>query len=258
MNGMKRSAIAAPLVCLALLVATATVGAATIKGTAGNDTLRGGASADRLDGRGGSDKLFGAAGNDVLLGGAGNDLLVGGPGADKLTCGAGRDTARGDAKDKIAADCEIVKGVPSTEPPPPPPPPPTQPPPPPVTPITPGSYKGLLEGNFLFFDVLPDRTIANFRSNYIQEDCDRGGYVYGTVEWGSMRIPIGNDGTFSTTNRYAGMVDDEQATFVDELRGRVDGTTVTGTYVGGADFNYKGEHYICSSGTRTFTATLQS
>ena len=33
MNGMKRSAIAAPLVCFALLVATATVGAATITQT---------------------------------------------------------------------------------------------------------------------------------------------------------------------------------------------------------------------------------
>ena len=43
MNRTKRSTLAASLVCVALLVATATVGAATIKGTAGNDTLRGGA-----------------------------------------------------------------------------------------------------------------------------------------------------------------------------------------------------------------------
>ena len=89
-----------PSCAFALLVATASVGAATIKGTGGNDTLRGGTAADRLDGKGGNDKLYGAAGNDVLLGGAGNDVLVGGPGSDRLTCGAGRDTARGDAQDK--------------------------------------------------------------------------------------------------------------------------------------------------------------
>ena len=117
MNGMKRSTVAASLASVALMVVTATVGAATIRGTAGNDTLRGGAKADRLDGKGGNDKLYGAAGSDVLLGGAGNDLLVGGPGADKLTCGPGQDTARGDAQDRIGADCEIVKGVPSTAPP---------------------------------------------------------------------------------------------------------------------------------------------
>ena len=74
-------------------------------------TLRGGAAADKLTGKAGNDKLFGGGGNDVLAGGGGNDLLVGGPGADKLSCGAGQDTARGDAKDRIAADCEVVKGV---------------------------------------------------------------------------------------------------------------------------------------------------
>ena len=50
----------------------------------------------------------------MLAGGGGNDLLVGGPGADKLSCGAGQDTRKGDAKDKIAGDCEMVKGVPGS------------------------------------------------------------------------------------------------------------------------------------------------
>ena len=62
MDVKKRSTIIASLLCIALLVATATVGAATINGTAGNDTLRGGAKADKLSGKGGNDKLFGAAG----------------------------------------------------------------------------------------------------------------------------------------------------------------------------------------------------
>ena len=112
MKFMKRMSIV-PLVIGATLLAVATVGAATITGTAGNDTLRGGAAADMLSGRRGNDKLYGAAGNDDLAGGRGNDLLVGGPGADKLSCGDGGDTARGDARDTVAADCEVVRGVPT-------------------------------------------------------------------------------------------------------------------------------------------------
>ena len=124
MTVKRRTSLVASLVCSALLIATATVGAATITGTAANDTLRGGVKADKLNGKAGNDKLYGAAGNDVLSGGAGNDLLVGGPGADTLSCGPGTDTARGDARDKVRKDCEVVKGIPTTPPPPPPPPPP--------------------------------------------------------------------------------------------------------------------------------------
>jgi hemolysin type calcium-binding protein len=255
MNGTKRSTFVASLSCIALLVVTASVGAATIRGTGGADTLRGGAASDKLDGKSGNDKLYGAAGNDVLLGGAGNDLLVGGPGADRLACGAGLDVARGDAQDKIAKDCETVKGVPTTQPPPTTPPPP--PPPPPATPVTPGTYKGLLEGNFIFFEVGGDRTISGFRSNYIREDCEQGGYIYGTVGWGTTKYPIAADGTFSFGGPSTGTVDDGPATFFDEVKGRFDGNTVTGTIIGTAEFDYDGTHYKCSSGTKSWTATLE-
>ncbi len=116
MNMKRRTSLIASLVCGALLVAAATVGATTIAGTAGNDTLRGGAKADKLNGKGGNDKLYGLAGNDVLTGGPGNDLLVGGPGADRHVCGAGRDTVRGDAQDKAAKDCEVVRGISAANP----------------------------------------------------------------------------------------------------------------------------------------------
>ena len=66
MNVKRRATIIASLTCFALLIATATVGAATINGTAGNDTLPGGATADKLTGKAGNDKLFGGGGNDVL------------------------------------------------------------------------------------------------------------------------------------------------------------------------------------------------
>jgi RTX calcium-binding nonapeptide repeat (4 copies) len=256
MNVKRRSIITASLVCLVLLAAAASVGAATITGTAGNDTLRGGVKADKLNGKGGNDKLYSGAGNDVLIGGVGNDLLVGGPGADKLSCGAGSDTARGDATDTIAKDCEKVTGVPTT--PPPPPPPPSPPPPPPATPITPGSYKGLLDGNFVFLEITSDRMVTGFRSNYLREDCNGNVYIYGTLDWGSSRFPIAADGTFSVSGTGTGTVDDLPASFTNTVSGKVDGTTVTGAVTGTADFTSDGTHYQCSSGVKTYTATLQS
>lgn len=247
---------------LAAALASALVGsalAANIAGTAKNDVLRGTAKADRLVGQGGNDKLYGLGGNDVVRGGAGNDLVVGGPGADVLSCGPGQDTARGDAQDKVGQDCEIVRGVPVPAPEPPAPPqPPQPPPPPPSAPVTPGSYQGVLDGNFIFFEVLPDRTITNFRSNYIKEDCDQGGYVYGTVSWGSTRYPISADGSFAFSGRSQGTVDDSPATFDDAVTGRFDGTTVTGTYTGSSEFDFEGTHYRCTSGARPWTASLVS
>jgi len=256
MNVKRRSITTASLACLVLLAAVATVGAATITGTAGNDTLRGGAKADKLNGKGGNDKLYSGAGNDVLIGGAGNDLLVGGPGADKLSCGPGSDIARGDATDTIAKDCEKVTGVPKE--PPAPPPPPSPPPPPPASPVTPGQYKGLLDGNFVFFEITADRMVTGFRSNYIREDCNDNVYIYGTLDWGSSRFPIAADGTFSVSGTGTGTIDGLPASFTDTVTGKVDGTTVTGTVTGTADFTSDGTRYICSSGVKTYTATLQS
>jgi hemolysin type calcium-binding protein len=112
-------------------LAAGSVWAATINGTARNDTLRGGARADRIYGKGGNDRLFGAGGNDLLVGGPGNDLLAGGVGADTLQCGPGRDTAIRDVPDKVAKDCEVVRGPKPLPPPLPPPPPPAPPPAPP-------------------------------------------------------------------------------------------------------------------------------
>jgi Ca2+-binding RTX toxin-like protein len=242
--------ISALVVAVASILAGSAL-AANVIGTANNDTLRGTAKADRLVGKGGNDKLHGLGGNDVLTGGPGNDTLIGGAGGDNLACGPGRDTARADAKDKVAKDCEVVRGIPAPERPAPQPPAP-----PPLAPVTAGSYRGLLDGNFIFFDVLPDRTITNFRSNYIQQDCDQGGYVYGTVSWGSDRYPIATDGTFAFSGRSEGTVDDAPATFVDEVTGRFDGSTVTGTYTGSSEFDFDGTHYKCTSGARPWTASL--
>jgi hypothetical protein len=95
-----------------LLVTTSPVGAGTIIGTPKNEVLRGTAKADKMYGRAGNDKLYGLAGNDLLVGGPGNDLLVGGPGGDTVQCGPGRDTVQATEDDKVAVDCEVLKGLP--------------------------------------------------------------------------------------------------------------------------------------------------
>ena len=280
----------------------------------------------------------------------GNDLLVGGPGADKLSCGAGQDTAKGDAKDKIASDCETVLGLPkvtisiadarapegnsgsstlsfalslsvaSTKP---------------VsvqyatangTATAPSDYasaggtvtfapgqrsqsvavnvvsdlaieqdetftvtlsnalnatiangtatgtitnddmpsrsrsaptEGLLDGNFIFFDVNSDRTVSGFRSNYIREDCNGNLYIYGTVSWGPTHRPISADATFAFGGTSSGTVGGNPATFTDAVTGRSTGTTRPGTYTASSEFDYQGTHYSCSSGTKPWTASLQ-
>lgn len=113
-----------------------------------------------------------------------------------------------------------------------------------------------MDGNFVFFTINADRTISNFRSNYIREDCDQGGYVYGTVDWGDGRHPIANDGTFSFSDDYEGTVEGAPAKFADAVTGRIDGTNVTGTYRASAQFTYQGTAYTCSSGERTWSAAI--
>ena len=260
MKVTKRSIATVSLVCLVLLAAAATVGAATITGTAGNDMLRGGPKADKLNGRGGNDKLYSGAGNDVLIGGAGNDLLVGGPGADKLTCGPGTDIARGDATDTIAKDCEKVTGVPAA---PPLPPPAVPPAPPPASPVTPGSWKGQTQnGNFVFFNVTASRTITGFRVNDLPDPCEPGGTISGGEDFGDSVFTIGVDGTFAADGRWDGssVSGDFELTHWD---GRITGAfgaanSGTGTILMNYEFNYQGTHFRCSSGNVTWSASLQS
>jgi hypothetical protein len=101
---MLRTARPILLACGGALIVAGGAGAATVVGTARADTLRGTAKADRLSGLGGNDRLFGLAGNDTLAGGRG---------ADVLACGPGRDVAMAGPGDRIGADCEIVRGLPT-------------------------------------------------------------------------------------------------------------------------------------------------
>lgn len=241
-----------------LAVAVGSVFAATINGTARNDKLIGTQGADTMYGKAGNDTISGLGGDDVLIGGTGNDRLVGGSGADVLRCGPGNDVATRDVQDTVARDCEVVRGPKPAPPAPTPAPPPAPPPPPPVATVTAGAYQGLIEGNFLFFDVA-DRTITRFRLNYIREDCDQGGiYVYGTMGFGSTRYPIADDGTFAFARDSTGTVSGQPARFHNEVAGRfTTATTATGTLLASVEYDRQGVHLKCTSGQRPWTASLQ-
>ncbi len=253
MNVKRRTSLVASFVCGALLIATATVGAATITGTAGNDTLKGGAKADKLTGKGGNDKLYGAAGNDVLGGGPGNDLLVGGPGADTLSCGAGRDTARRDAQDKVGKDCEVVTGVPKPQPPAPPAPPPP-PPPPPAPKALPGIYCGnTVQGPPLCMTTSADASVIVALNTSSLVDCTepvqfRFEFTIG-FEGGS--VPIQPDLSFSDS--YTGPLDagssgitNMQTTYFIRGTFTTDGKATGQLAVTSLSFDYAGYHFNCT------------
>ncbi len=104
-------------------------GTDALNGGTGNDRLSGGSSADRLVGSSGDDRLVGGSSHDRLTGGTGDDDLSGGSGRDDLSggsgtdtfdvrdgardrvdCGSGRDSVTADRSDRVARDCERVRG----------------------------------------------------------------------------------------------------------------------------------------------------
>ena len=264
MNMKRRTSLVASLVCGALLVAAATVGAATITGTAGNDTLKGGAKADKLNGKGGNDKLYGLGGNDILTGGPGNDLLVGGPGADRYACGAGRDTVRGDAQDKAAKDCEVVRGIPAPAP-PPPPAPPAPLPPPPAPKALPGIYCGnTVQGPPLCITTNADATgISELRTSSLVDCTQPVQFRFEfTIGVRDENIPIQSDLSFSLD--YNGPVDTGTSEITNmQTRYFVRGTFTTDGKASGQlavstlSFDYAGYHFECTQNPVDWSVTKQ-
>ncbi len=204
MNVKRRTSLVASLVCSALLIASATVGAATITGTAGNDTMRGGAKADKLFGKGGNDKLYGAAGNDVLVGGAGNDLLVGGAGCRHAVVWTGQRHGSRRRGGQGRKDCEVVKGDPKPPPPAPPPPPATSAPAASASPGSAGIYRGTYRApgrQLRLLRCVADRTHYRLqRSRLVAEDCNDDLYSLRDRRAGDhfdAAMPINADGSFS-------------------------------------------------------------
>jgi Ca2+-binding RTX toxin-like protein len=280
-KAMSRGGLVA-LALLALLSATP-ASAATIRGSSGADVLRGTNAPDTIAGLAGNDRLYGLRGNDLLVGGTGSDVLEGGAGndvirarddaRDTVRCGLGRDKALVDSQDKVLPSCEVVlrlapppppeeEPVPEPEPTPEPTPPPPPPPPPPAAAVDPGSYKGATQtGNFVFFDVLPDRSVKGWRVNDVRRRCGPGGgYIYGSIDLGTYTQAIDADGRFITewdftTTLISGNNGDRlPATGHTRIAGRIQGSTASGTLLSTYEFDRDGGHYRCSNGDESWTA----
>ena len=125
--------------------------------------------------------------------------------------------------------------------------------------MTTGPYKGQInQGNFLFFDVAGDRTVRNWRTNEIPEECEGGGILRGGF-WAVYPnpVPIDNSGNFLID--WNGELDGGEGftgpvKFRVTIAGKIDGSSVTGTVRSSSDFTYEGEHYVCNSGQLPWAA----
>jgi hypothetical protein len=257
---MRRLALVLGLVAFGAVMAAGVWarGDGRIVGTARNDVLRGTPKADILVGRAGNDRLLGLAGNDLLIGGPGRDRLVGGPGKDRLRCGAGKDSAKADVKDTVAADCEVVTGLPEPEP-----PPPTEPPPPPPAPqsAVPGRYCGYTnQGKIICVTVSPNSGRITGYALSSEVDCGSAKRTFSFARPGPT--PILSDLTFSQT--YDGALPDrttlKNITVAFEVTGKFDTSgNVTGTFwLKRLSFDSGGSRSDCTAAPTAWQATVGS
>jgi Ca2+-binding RTX toxin-like protein len=239
---------------LLLALALAAGASVTVAGATSAKKIVGSARAERLNGTAGPDVIYAGGGNDVIYGYGGNDRIYTGSGADKVYCGAGSDVVYGDARDTVARDCEVVRGVVAPKPPPKPPAPPPSPPPPPSKgPAPPGHYPGHSEqtGKDLSFDVTSDgAAVANLVLEY-KASCDPGGDVPETAR-PPVRAPIGSDRSFVLRLSASGITLTFQGQFDSST-----GTTAKGTLQIHRQFDQNGVHYECDTGTVVWDAARQ-
>lgn len=130
-----------------------------------------------------------------------------------------------------------------------------------AVPVTPGSYKGATQnGDYVFFTVTSNRTITGFRMNAVAEQCSPSGTLRGSINWSETTISIRADGSFAAEGSWSGsdvQGDYEWLTWSAKLTGVFTSASTTGTVVINNELNYKENHYACSTGELTWSATLQ-
>jgi Calx-beta domain len=132
-----------------------------------------------------------------------------------------------------------------------------------ATAVTPGSYKGQTQnGNFVFFTVTADRAITAFRANDLSETCDGGLRITGGSDFGTSTFRVDEAGRFAAEGTWSGsdpQGDVEWTNWSAKVVGSfTNATSVSGTITEKYELNYKGQHYRCSSGEITWSATRQS
>ena len=130
-----------------------------------------------------------------------------------------------------------------------------------AVPVTPGEYKGAtLIGNYVFFTVLPSRTVARFRVNDLPQRCG-GVRTSGGEDLGESVYQVNKNGRFSGTTNWTGSVVEGDVEWTRRWTKLTGGfgtaTSATGTIQVVSEMNLQGRHYTCSSGTVSWSATLQ-
>ena len=132
-----------------------------------------------------------------------------------------------------------------------------------AVPVTSGSYKGATQnGNFVFFTLTANRTITGFRVNDLPETCDPGGLrIIGGIDFGNDVFTVSGDGRLLAEGSWTGSDvrgDVEWTSFYAKITGLFGTpTSINGTIIEKDELNYKGQHYRCSSGEITWSATRQ-
>lgn len=132
-----------------------------------------------------------------------------------------------------------------------------------AVPVTPGNYKGATQnGDYVFFTVTANRTVTGFRMNAVAEQCSPSGTLRGSIDWTDTTIMIRADGSFAAEGSWTGsdvQGDYEWLKWSASLTGVfTNATSVTGKVVISDELKYQGNHYACSTGELTWSATLQS
>ena len=126
-----------------------------------------------------------------------------------------------------------------------------------------GSYKGATtSGNFVFFDVLPDRRVKGWRVNDVRRPCDQPGfYIYGPIDVGTYAAPVDRDGRFPIEWSYDTSIvwdengDETPAKAHNRIAGYVQGSSAAGTVLSTFEFDRDGRHFRCSNGDESWTAS---
>jgi hypothetical protein len=107
---------------------------------------------------------------------------------------------------------------------------------------------------------LPNRALTGFTVNNVNESCSPGGYLTGAINWSDNTWTIGADGSFAAEGNWSGSDvhgDVEYTKWHAKVTGTFSGTSVSGTLEISDELNYKGSHYQCSTGQKSWSATRQ-
>jgi Calx-beta domain len=131
-----------------------------------------------------------------------------------------------------------------------------------AVPVTAGSYQGTTQnGNYVFFTLTANRTVTGFRVNDLPETCDSGGQITGGIDFGKDVFTVSADRRLLAEGSWTGsnvQGDVEWTSFYAKITGSFGTqTSINGTIIEKDELNYKGQHYRCSSGDITWSATLR-